>query len=230
MGGWVSVKTLRASNGIYLNKSSFFKHTLRNQIVFSGSLFISMLEMAVWGEKRAGASEVSLSHNEKPADKKERKERERKVQPWFLSYVKGGGENLSFETFTYNNRQRFCCFRFHSKLSDLNLHAARCSLSCFLVWIIEWVSVSCIGVLKNILTICRVAMPKCNWFFWAWRRYHWGLIGRRCWHCGAGDVFGWRIRNWYFHFLFVLLRSVSLLSLERRHRCDARLILPQATV
>lgn len=152
--------------------------------------------------------------------------RRKKVQPWFLSYeVWGEGRvNLSFETFTYNNRQRFGRLRFHSKLSNLNLYAARCSLSRFLMWIIERVSVSRIGVLKNILTICRAAMPKCNWFLWAWRRYH---RGRRRRHCWAGNVFGWRIRNRNLHFLLVL-RSISFLPFERRHRCDARLILPQA--
>lgn len=89
----------------------------------------------------------------------------------------GVGKSLTFnirETFTYDNRQCFGGLRFHSKLSDLNLHTARCPLAGLFVRVLRRASAS-----KQILAVGGVAVPQADWFLRAWRGYQARLIGRR---------------------------------------------------
>lgn len=98
------------------------------------------------------------------------------------------------ESFTYDNRQCFGRLCFHSKLSDLDFHTARCPLAGLFVWILRRAFAA-----KQILAICGVAVPQSDRFLWAWRRDQARLIGRRCWNGWAANVFvGW-IWDWNCH-------------------------------
>lgn len=62
-------------------------------------------------------------------------------------------------TFTYDNRQRLGGLRFHPKFPNLNLHAARRSLSGLLVRIVGRVVGARRRLLEYVVAIGRVAVP-----------------------------------------------------------------------
>lgn len=142
-----------------------------------------------------------------------------------LTFRAGWSFLLTFnirETFTYDNRQCFCCLCFHAKLSDLNFHTARCPLAGLFVRVLRRVSVA-----KQILAICGVAVPQADWLLRAWRGDQARLIGRRRWNGGAADVLVRWIRNGNRHLVLgTELGTAALFALERRHWCDTCLVFP----